>query len=333
MNRIVRLSLILLSFYWPVFAVRAENAGELNAASYFEDKQRGWFWYEVLPEPIKPVKPEPKIEPPKSEPQTDTAKVEASLGVPTLDQPEPLSSAWLKQNLEKYLNKAIDEPSQENVAAFYYLQRVMMDKAERFTNAARYVVMSDPQLDESVRRPISTFAVNEANHQASVAADQSLKAIAAKAGILFFFRSDCRYCHVQAPILAMLERSYGFKIYPVSLDGLPMPNGMFSQFKIDQGQAALLGVEQTLALFLMKPPKQIVPLSQGVLSLEEATSRILLAAKEAGWLESSKYQTTQGIRSTPMLLPAAGSISPSTAQNTLSLIQALQAGAQFGSAP
>jgi conjugal transfer pilus assembly protein TraF len=333
MNRIVRLSLILLSFYWPVFAVRAEIIGELPAASYFEDKQRGWFWYEVLPEPIKPAKTEPKIEPLKSEPQTDTAKVEESVVVSVPAQPEPLSSAWLKQNLEKYLNKAIDEPSQENVAAFYYLQRVMMDKAERFTHAARYVVMSDPQLDESVRRPISTFAVNEANHQASVAADQALKAIAAKAGILFFFRSDCRYCHVQAPILAMLERSYGFKIYPVSLDGLPMPNGLFNQFKIDQGQAALLGVEQTPALFLMKPPKQIVPLSQGVLSLEEATSRILLAAKEAGWLESSQYQTTQGIRSTPMLLPTAGSISPSTAQNPLSLIQALQAGAQFGSAP
>lgn len=333
MNRIVRLSLILLSFYWPVFAVRADTNGELPAASYFEDKQRGWFWYEVLPEPIKAVKHEPKVEPAKSEPQPEMAKVEASVVVPVPDQPEPLSSAWLKQNLEKYLNKAIDEPSQENVAAFYYLQRVMMDKAERFTNAARYVVMSDPQLDESVRRPISTFAVNEANHQASVAADQALKAIAAKAGILFFFRSDCRYCHVQAPILAMLERSYGFKIYPVSLDSLPMPNGLFSHFKIDQGQAAMLGVEQTPALFLMKPPKQIVPLSQGVLSLEEATSRILLAAKEAGWLESSQYQTTQGLRSTPMLLPVAGSVSPSTAQNPLSLIQALQTGAQIGSAP
>jgi conjugal transfer pilus assembly protein TraF len=333
MNRIVRLSLILLSFYWPAFAVRAGNTDGLPETSYFEDKQRGWFWYEVLPEPIKAVKLEPKMEPSKPDPQPVSVKVEESLVVPTPDQPKPLSSAWLKQNLERYLNKAIDEPSQENVAAFYYLQRVMMDKAERFTNAARYVVMSDPQLDESVRRPISTFAVNEANHQASVAADQALKAIAAKAGILFFFRSDCRYCHVQAPILAMLERSYGFKIYPVSLDGLPMPNGLFSQFKIDQGQAALLGVEQTPALFLMKPPKQIVPLSQGVLSLEEATSRILLAAKEAGWLESSQYQTTQGLRSTPMLLPAAGSISPSTVQNPLSLIQALQTGAQFGSAP
>ena len=329
---------MLMTLLLQALTASADEAVDRPVASYFEDKQRGWFWYEVLPEPVKKSQPEiqadqEKPKPDSKQPSVVQAEVDHKAQAQTAVEPHPLSSAWLKQNLEHYLNQAIDDPRPENVAAFYYLQRVMMDKAERFTNAARYVVMSDPQLDESVRRPISTFAVNEANHQASVAADQALKAIAAKAGILFFFRSDCRYCHVQAPILAMLERSFGFKIYSVSLDGLPMPNGLFSQFKIDQGQAALLGVEQTPALFLMRPPKQIVPLSQGVLSLEEATSRILLAAKEAGWLEAAQYQTTQGLRSTPMLLPAAGTISPSTAQNPLSLIQALQAGAQYGSAP
>jgi len=67
--------------------------------------------------------------------------------------------------------------------------------------------------------------------------------------------------------------------------------------------------------------------------LEEVTGRILLASKEAGWIESSQYQATQGIRSTPMLLPTTGSISPSVAQDPLSLIQALQQSAQFGSVP
>jgi conjugal transfer pilus assembly protein TraF len=331
MNRTHAYLLILIFITFPALKAWAEDSSDLSSVSYFEDKQRGWFWYEVQPEPTtkKPIEPAiPDSTPPISaekppKPETHEMPVE----------PTPLSSAWLKQNMERYLNKAIDEPTQENVAAFYYLQRVMMDKAERFTNAARYVVMSDPQLDETVRRPISTFAANEANHQAGVAADRALKDIAAHVGILFFFRSDCQYCHVQAPILSMLEGAYGFKIYAVSLDGLPMPNGLFGNFKLDKGQAALLGVEQTPALFLMNPPKQIVPLSQGVLSLEEMTSRILLAGKVAGWIEPSQYQTTQGIRSTPMLLPTAGSISPTTAQDPLSLIQALQNSAQFGSNP
>ena len=340
MNRNYAHLLILLTLLLQAVAVWGDEAVAVPEVSYFADKQRGWFWYEVLPEPVLEKKSElnpPKPAPSKSETAEQQPKVvEPQPAQPTQAtpaEPAPLSSAWLRKNLESYLNQAIDNPSHENIAAFYYLQRVMMDKAERFTNAARYVVMSDPQLDETVRRPIATYAANEANHQASVAADKGLKDIALQAGILFFFRSDCAYCHVQAPILSMLERAHGFKIYAVSLDGLPMPNGLFGNFKLDRGQAALLGVEQTPALFLMKPPKQIVPLSQGVLSLEEMTSRILLAAKEAGWLEPSQYQITQGIRSTPLLLPTAGSISPATAQDPLSLIQALQNSAQFGSSP
>jgi conjugal transfer pilus assembly protein TraF len=338
MNRNYVHLLILLTLLFPVATAWGDEDIAVQEVSYFADKQRGWFWYEILPEPVAEKKPaQPKAEPAESK----SAQKQPSVLDPQQAQPkqitpaEPvaLSSAWLRKNMETYLNQAIDNPSHENVAAFYYLQRVMMDKAERFTNAARYVVMSDPQLDETVRRPIATYAANEANHQAGVAAERALKDIAGQAGILFFFRSDCAYCHVQAPILSMLEKAYGFKIYAVSLDGLPMPNGLFSNFKLDRGQAALLGVEQTPALFLMKPPKQIVPLSQGVLSLEEMTSRILLAGKEAGWIEPSQYQTTQGIRATPLLLPTTGSISPAVAQNPLSLIQALQNSAQVGSSP
>ncbi|MEY3289095.1 MAG: hypothetical protein RLZZ419_1337 [Pseudomonadota bacterium] len=297
--------------------------------SFFSDSQRGWFWYEVQPEPLEKPKNErkPEIKSPVRIATSATKIPQAPA------EPEPLTSAWLRSNMEIYLNKAIDEPSHENVAAFYYLQRVLMDKAERFTNAARYVVMSDPHLDETVRRPVATYAANAANHQASLAADKALKTIAGQAGLLFFFRSDCPYCHVQAPILNMLEKTYGFKIYPVSLDGLAMPNGLFSEFKVDQGQAGLLGVEQTPALFLMKPPRQIVPLTQGALSLEELTGRILLAAKEAGWLDAAQYQTIQGLRGAPQLLPVTGSITPAMAQNPLALIQALQDGAKFGTIP
>ncbi|MDO9103351.1 MAG: conjugal transfer protein TraF [Methylovulum sp.] len=241
MNRYCAFFAVLLTL-WLQAVVAWGADTDAPAVSYFTDKQRGWFWYEVQPEPV--VKKPPEAPKPKPVPPTDSIKAQPKPPSVVPAEPAPLSSAWLRKNLETYLNKAIDEPTHENVAAFYYLQRAMMDKAERFTNAARYVVMSDPQLDETVRRPVATYAVNEANHQASVVADKALKDIAGLAGILFFFRSDCRYCHVQAPILGMLANAYGFTIYPVSLDGLPMPNGLFGNFKTDQGQAALLGVER-----------------------------------------------------------------------------------------
>lgn len=192
MNRYCAFFAVLLTLWLQ--AVTAWSAdSDAPVVSYFTDKQRGWFWYEVQPEPV--VKKPPEAPKPKPISPADSVKVQPKPPTVVPAEPAPLSSAWLRKNLETYLNKAIDEPTHENVAAFYYLQRAMMDKAERFTHAARYVVISDPQLDETVRRPVATYAVNEANHQASMMADKAMKDIAGLAGILFFFRSDCRYCH------------------------------------------------------------------------------------------------------------------------------------------
>lgn len=337
MNRSVipLLSLLILLCGLPA---QAQDEGTDDGISYFLDKQRGWFWYEVIPEPVSGKKPREKLAPiphpppPVTETRSPETKPESKPD-PRPAEPEPLSAAWLRKNLKGYLNKALDDPSPRNVAAFFYLQRVMMDKAEKFTNAARTVVMSDPHLDETVRRPVATFAANEANRQASQTAEQALKDIAGQAGILFFFRSDCPYCQLEAPILAMLERAYGFTVYPVSLDGKPMPGGLFTHFRQDHGQAILLGVESTPALFLMKPPKEIVPLSQGAMSLEELTGRILLAAKASGWIDEARYQTIQGLRPVPRLLSQPGAISPEMAKDPVLLINALQQGDVGGSTP
>ena len=125
------------------------HAHEKDRASFFVDKERGWFWREEIVDPVQP-KPEKKVE------------NSAELPRVAIKEPQPLSVAWLRKNLEKYRDEAIDAPSPENVAAYFNLQRVMMDKAHRFTDVAHEVVISDPRLDENVRRPISSFAVQAA---------------------------------------------------------------------------------------------------------------------------------------------------------------------------
>jgi conjugal transfer pilus assembly protein TraF len=200
----------------------------------------------------------------------------------------------------------------------------MMDKAQRFTDVARRVVMSDPLLDENQRRPIATFAANEANYQAGLASEQALAAIAKQAGILFFFRSDCRYCHMQAPLLALLEKRFGFKVYAVSLDGQAMPNGLYPDFRVDQGQAHLLGVVSTPALFLMKPPDGIIQLAQGAVSLDDLSGRILLAAKDNGWIDEGMYEATRGERQTPSLVPTPSVMDNEKLVNPANLIGTLK---------
>jgi conjugal transfer pilus assembly protein TraF len=235
--------------------------------------------------------------------------------------------------LEIYRDQAIDAPSPENVAAYFYLQRVMMDKAHRFTDVAHEVVISDPRLDENVRRPISSFAVQAANRDASRTSQDSLTLVAKSTGILFFFRSDCTYCHLQAPLLKVLEDRYGFKVYPVSLDGLPMPGGLYSDFHHDQGQAAQLGVQATPSLFLLNPPGKVLPLSQGILSLDDLTNRILTVAHSEGLITDADYESTRGQNAVLPLITSSLPMAEGFPTDSATLISHLQGTATLGAKP
>ena len=324
MNR----QICLLTYYLLLASRLAWGADIVSSLEppFFIDKERGWFWREVEPD----TQPKPNKQPEKAKPDTEAKHLPPPIPLqnqPTesvMHAPSPLSADWFRKNLERYRDKAIDDPSSENVAAYFYLQRVMMDKAQRFTDVARRVVMSDPLLDENQRRPIATFAANEANYQAGIASEQALAMVAKQAGLLFFFRSDCRYCHIQAPLLALLEKRFGFKVYAVSLDGQAMPNGLYSDFRVDQGQAHLLGVVSTPALFLMKPPDGIVQLAQGVVSLDDLSGRILLTAKDNGWIDKGVYEATRGERQTPSLAPTPSVMDNEILGNPANLIGTMQ---------
>lgn len=247
---------------------------------FYERKAEGWFWYREIPEP-EPVEQE-------APPPQETA--------PSGGQgPAPFSVAWLKKNLPKYREKAIDEPSPENVAAYFALQRLAMDKAEKFAQTFRLLPVLYPSLDENIRRPVATYASQVADREANAERAKLLGELAGRLGIFFFFKSDCPYCHAQAPVLAILERRYGFKILPISIDGRPMPGNLYQDFRVDQGQARQLGVTMTPALFLVNPDdakQRVRLLSQGAMSLSDLESRIVNVAYDAGWIDAESYEKT-----------------------------------------
>lgn len=305
--------LLLLCLLLPLTA--RSDGGE---PSFFLDKQRGWFWRETTPDTSIEQTPGP--------PQTEE-KISSNPNPPSEPHrpPEYLSAEWFRKNLEHYKDAAVDNPTEKNVAAYYYLQRVMMDKAQRFATVAQRVVMSDPRLDENNRRPLATFASNAANQMATQANEQAMSTISKQAGLLFFFRSDCHFCEAQAPLLTVLEQRFGFKIYPVSLDGKPMPSGFYKQFRSDTGQAKALGVMSTPALFLMKPPNEILPIAQGVVSLDDLTSRVLLSAKNAGWISDRLFSTARGVTDSTFLIPEAGTLTEPVMNDPGRLVETLRA--------
>ncbi len=253
--------------------VAAMNADTARAAPAGEG--RGWFFYESPP--LAP--------PPASLPEaTDN-------GSPAL-----LSTRWLRANLERYKEAAIDEPTPDNIRLYLHLQRYALDRAEGFAAATQLAVMRDPRLDEAQRGPISGSQHAVAEPETQVQRRRVIADLAAVTGLWFFYRSDCPYCRQQAIALSAFAERHGMPILPISIDGAALDGGAFPDFVVDRGQAAALDVTTTPTLYLMHADGQVLRLAQGLQTLPELEERVLMLGREAGWIGAEDYLAARGRR-------------------------------------
>ena len=280
--------LILPLLTSPPFLLAKNNNS--NLSSYYQGGADGWFWYDYDPEPeLEETEPEPIIEQPPVVSTQPTKEPEEEL--------KPLSVAWLKVNMPIYLDRAIDDPTPENVEAYKFLERIAMDKSQRFAEMSIRTILGNPMLDEAMRRPLADFGALQLNRESKENTDSRLKAIAKESGLYFFFASTCGFCEKQAPVLKMLERVYGYSILPVSLDGGGLRNNVFPDFVVDQGQAKRFGVRGTPSLFLANTKSgDIIHLGEGLMSLDNLKERILNISLRAGWINEQQFDKTRPIR-------------------------------------
>lgn len=251
MRRFITLS--LLSASWPLLAAFTAHD------AYYQRHGEGWFW-KISPKVIAPTpQVEPRDEAPKPEPIED----------------QPLTSAWFRKHLPVIRDEALDDPTPEHVHRYFQLQRALIDKAQRFSDQARNVVMEDPGLDEHPGLQGSHSSVEKVSTIDGEERERALFTLAKSAGMLFVYRSDCRYCHWMAPLISAIAKSYGFHLMGISLDG-PMLEGLNTEKSwVDPEVAHRLGIQGTPALFLMVPPNRIMPVMEGSGTQEEVLQRLI----------------------------------------------------------
>lgn len=265
---------------------------------FFNDKSRGWYWHEELPI-IEEPEPEPEPEPqPVAPPAPPIEPINSEITPVTPAGPAPMSAEWLREEMPKALDAAIDSPTKENVKKYFYMHRLMMDKADEFSEVAQYVTMMDPILAEKDKAPRSDGG---STLQAEISKNNKKKMLAKlakKVGIYFVFMSDCPFCHKQVSIIQLLKRKYGFIIKSISMDGLPMPNMGGLDWIPDGGHAKKLGVTMTPGIFFVKPGKEleVSEISQGYISLSEFEKIALFQGKEFGWITESDFNSTKTVK-------------------------------------
>ena len=267
-------------------ALLAPAYGDKNER-WLDRNKEGWFYYQEETEPPEEEKKEPPSPPPVPPPMAKSANVQES-------GPAPLSSAWIRQNIQLYLDSAIDHPTVENVSAYLYLQKYAMDKSFAFMDANQKATMGHTDFDAINIRPTATFANRQLDDEASHNSDRVLTRISQYSG-LFFFTDDSEFSRIQTGIINMLSRNYAFDIVTISTKALTSDQ-LDAGIKQDAGHSKMMGVATYPAIVLVKEDGHFDVISQAPVSYSDLRKRLLIGANRLGLVNDDEYNTTRTAR-------------------------------------
>ena len=242
---------------------------------FWSDARRGWHFYE---EPEAEFPPTTLAAPERKAPKPSTPAAPPRA-------PELIEFERLQKTLEEVRSIAIMRPTEANVRRYMELESRVVARASTFADVAQRVAWSSPELDPTLQgRPVNAKAIEVYEQQQSVERSRSIADLGRDHVLIFFFRSDCPYCHAFAPTLAAFESRFGIKVEAVSVDGGAMPG--FAGARRDNGIATTLRVTQVPAVYLAQPfTGRITPIGFGVLSESQLLERI--SAVSAGGSEAA----------------------------------------------
>lgn len=236
---------------------------------------------------------QPYVVPGKKKEQATRAKQNNQTTQPQKKE-EKVDVAWLRKYLPILHERSIDYPTEENVAAFRYIERIAMDKAQRHQEVVTKVMNEDPLLNENNRIPYATMGSQSIRNADYLAQQQAVREMAVQGGMVMFVDSTCRFCGMQIPIAASLKNLYGIETLIVTLDG-KAPKGYTGPLVSDNGLFQKIGLKLTPSIvYIHRPrayvgavdPNQYLIVSQGFYAADELVKVLAFAGHDKKILSS-----------------------------------------------
>jgi conjugal transfer pilus assembly protein TraF len=183
----------------------------------------------------------------RSEPQRPAASRSAK-------EEQKVTVQWLQRNYKLLEERAINDPSDENVAAYLYVRRITMDKSQRFAEKVTEVTNADPLLNENNRIPYASAGAQSIRSADRIAQGQAASELAQVGGLVVFVDGSCRFCPLQMPVLQALRVQYGMETLVVSLDG-KRPRGYEGPLVRDNGLFRKLELKLTPSVVYVHRPR------------------------------------------------------------------------------
>lgn len=302
-------------------AVSADDA-------FYKSREKGWFWHETTPEPVKEVAPNTE----------DEQRQESEKSSKLMEQEMiEINAEWLKENIPILKMKAINNPTTENLGAFYSAQRIMIDMSSQFaTKTTDYFRKEGNFLSEEHRRPTESFMLSNFKRQRQEQSKPVLAKIGKKGGLWFFYSSTCPYCQKQLPLMKILTDYYEVDVLYVSLDGGVIPGIPEENVVYDTtGQVAMdFNIQVTPTTVLVSNDGQSFELiAQGAASLDKIQNQLIANAHTMDWITDDEYQSAQHIRGSNTLANGNVAVKASEIDNPSVLLNALKSKVDLSSSP
>lgn len=178
-----------------------------HSATFFDDSNRGWFFYESRPvESVEVIKPSTN----PTTIQTPGEKAESELN-------------QLKQQLSQASALALLYPTPENVWEYQQLKTKIYSMSG---------VLTDQQMRNEWTRPDS-YSANNATGGEGLEIDRKslnhcsedfIRKGSDTYGMYLFVSNDCKYCNSQIKVLQEAGRNYGLSTMVISFDGYKPSN-------------------------------------------------------------------------------------------------------------
>lgn len=281
---------------WMILALAgavASIGASANSLSYdsvwqCDTKKTNWYCDEERKK--QTTAPQAKtVQTPNSTPVTNASPAFASAQTEAAQPPKKKVTSLaqvetiedLRQLLKDKEDLAVMHPTEENIKEYLEVWKVSQEKASFFADQWQRVVWKNPHLDYSINHPTTAMGLSVANQQQQQVRSDTMQTLAQKHGIIFFFRSDCPYCHAVSRVLKVMERQYGMDVIAASLDGGALPE--YPNFKDGRNLAQKWQIQVVPALFIAnKQTSEHAPIGFGAMTLEEIVDRIYALTTPTG---------------------------------------------------
>lgn len=180
---------------------------------YYEDQKRGWWWYEKAPVV-------------KEENKNDKYAAKGQKQLPSLKDytteeifnmhPDQFRVLWVDIR-----DKAVQNPSDENIKDFYLITDIAATKSLQFTNAYTAFVQKNPDVAMDFEYPTNTPGDIAKGHMQKGEVKKMIDGASADYALIYFYSEGCEFCQEQSNIMKYFKASHSMEIKPIEISRNP----------------------------------------------------------------------------------------------------------------